>query len=232
MARWVFPRGGKSEKGPAGRVGLGRFVSVSVETKAKGGNKVEVAPSLQIDDIKLRGKKGELKDLAALQEDKTPPKLYREIFEQIIENHSDHHLLFTDGSKDETCIRVPLILSRYCCGVSADFNIHMCMALNTVSTSRKETFFILSDSLSLVKASEEANLKNPNLLRKIHELQQNRKKITLSWTPSHIGIEGNEMADQLTKIGLKLQPTRVQIPASDAKPIIHKFIRELEGAME
>ncbi|RUS92140.1 hypothetical protein EGW08_000164 [Elysia chlorotica] len=43
---------------------------------------------------------------------------------------------------------------------------------------------------------------------------------------SHVGMEGNEMADEFAKIGLKLEPTQVQIPASDAKPIVQKFIRD------
>ncbi|RUS76346.1 hypothetical protein EGW08_015876 [Elysia chlorotica] len=123
-------------------------------------------------------------------------------------------------------------------GVSAKASIFtaeavaLCMALDSVSTSRKDTFLILSGSLSLVKVVGEANSKNPKIiinikiLEQIHEIQKNGKKIVLSWIPSHVGIKGNEIVDELAKIGLELEPTQMQIPASDAKPNIHTFIRE------
>ncbi|RUS69924.1 hypothetical protein EGW08_022316 [Elysia chlorotica] len=124
---------------------------------------------------------GSILDLAALQKDKTPPEVYREKFEQIIENHSDHYLLFTDGSKDETCVGAACHSSSAdkCCGVSAKASIFtaeavaLCMALDTVSTLRKDKFLILSDSLSLMRAMGEANPRNPRILKvleRIHDI--------------------------------------------------------------
>ncbi|RUS83367.1 hypothetical protein EGW08_008870 [Elysia chlorotica] len=184
---------------------------------------------------------GSILDLAALHKDKTPPEVYREKFEQIIDNHSDHYLLFTDGSKDEACVGAACHSSSAdkCCGVNAKASIitveavALCMALDTVSTLRKDKFLILSDSLSLVKAVGEATPRNPRILKvleRIHEIQTGGKRIVLCWIPSHVGIEGNEMADELAKIGL--EPTQLQIPASDAKPIIQTFMRETGNAME
>ncbi|RUS80220.1 hypothetical protein EGW08_012016 [Elysia chlorotica] len=64
-------------------------------------------------------------DLAALYKDKTAPEVYREKFEQIIENHSDHYLLFTDGSKDETCIGAACHSSSgdKCCGAGHELKV-------------------------------------------------------------------------------------------------------------
>ncbi|RUS69791.1 hypothetical protein EGW08_022448 [Elysia chlorotica] len=136
----------------------------------------------------------------SMVKDKTPPEVYREKFEQIIENHSDHYLLFTDGSKDEACAGAACHSSSAdkCCGVNAKASIFtaeavaLCMALDTVSTLRKDKFLILSDSLSLVKAVGEANPRNPRILKvieRIHEIQTGGNRIALCWVPIHVYIE-------------------------------------------
>ncbi|RUS82542.1 hypothetical protein EGW08_009672 [Elysia chlorotica] len=64
------------------------------------------------------------------------------------------------GYKNETCVGAACHSSSAdkCCGVSAKASIFtaeavaLCMALDNVSTLRKDKFLILSDSLSLVKA--------------------------------------------------------------------------------
>ena len=176
-------------------------------------------------------------DLAALQKDKTPPEVYRERFEEIVENHPEFYLLFTDGSKDESSVGAASHSSSAdkCCGVNAEASVFtaeaiaLSMALDTVASSRRDRFLIFSDSLSLVQAISGGSLKNPiiiKILMKFNELQQMGKRITLCWIPSHIGIEGNEMADELAKIGLELEPSQDKIPASDSKPTINRFIRE------
>ncbi|RUS69238.1 hypothetical protein EGW08_023000 [Elysia chlorotica] len=151
--------------------------------------------------------------------------------------HPANGRIITDGSKDEACVGAACHSSSAdkCCGLNAKASIFtaeavaLCMALDTVSTLRKDKFLILSDSLSMVKAVGEANRKNPRILKVLersHEIQSGGKRIALCWVPSHVSIEGNEMADELAKIGLELEPTQLQIPASDVKPIIHTFIKE------
>ena len=68
--------------------------------------------------------------------------------------------------------------------------------IRTCDTNNK--FIIVSDSLSVLKAMNHTNSKNPpiqKLLEKCHELLAN-KEIVLCWISSHIGILGNEMLDQ------------------------------------
>ena len=70
--------------------------------------------------------------------------------------------------------------------------------------------------------------KNPQiqkLLEKCHELLA-YKEIALCWIPSHIGIQGNEMVDKQAKTSLSLEPTSFEIPFSNFKPSINKYILE------
>ena len=71
-----------------------------------------------------------------------------------------------------------------------------------------------------------ASSKNPQiqkLLEKCHELLVN-KEIVHCWIPSHIGILGNEMVDQQAKTSLSLEPLSVNIPFSNFKPSINKYV--------
>ena len=45
-------------------------------------------------------------------------------------------------------------------------------------------------------------------------------------TPSHIGILGNEVVDQQAKTSLSLEPTSFEIPISNFKPSINRYILE------
>ena len=70
--------------------------------------------------------------------------------------------------------------------------------------------------------------KNPQvqkLLEKCHKLLAN-KEIVLFWSPSHIGIQGNEIVDQQAKKSLSLDPASFKIPFSNFKPSINKYILE------
>ncbi|UYV72201.1 hypothetical protein LAZ67_9002158 [Cordylochernes scorpioides] len=55
------------------------------------------------------------------------------------------------------------------------------------------------------------------ILKKISQENQ----ITFQWIPSHVNIDGNEMADQLTKEGCKGQPENSQLTYSEIS-FIHK----------
>ena len=51
------------------------------------------------------------------------------------------------------------------------------------------------------------------------ELKEREKEVVLCWLPSHIGIEGNEAADQAAKKALRKEPCGAAIPHSDLLPI-------------
>ncbi|UYV60306.1 hypothetical protein LAZ67_1000788 [Cordylochernes scorpioides] len=83
---------------------------------------------------------------------------------------------------------------------------------------------ILSDSISVIQhikdidsAKDKTTTKIIKILKKISQENQ----ITFQWIPSHVNIDGNEMADQLAKEGCKGQPENSQLTYSKISSI-HK----------
>ena len=68
---------------------------------------------------------------------------------------------------------------------------------------------ILTDSLSSLKSIESKNVRNrAELVNKIHKIISDlwnhfNIKVTLLYTPAHVGIKGNEKADYLAKKSLR-----------------------------
>ena len=64
----------------------------------------------------------------------------------------------------------------------------------------------------------------------IHNLIKEGNKLTFMWIPSHIGIQGNEIADSLAKEALNLQiDNRLtpKLPYSDFRPKIKEYTLSL-----
>ena len=80
-----------------------------------------------------------------------------------------------------------------------------------------------TDSLSSLTSLKNNDLSNnkglkTNILHIIQQLQLQNRSVTFNWIPSHIGIPGNEKADQLAKnalhsthINIKIQPSHTQL---------------------
>ena len=98
------------------------------------------------------------------------------------------------------------------------------MALNATKKSKNNSFLILSDSLSCLTALMSSETKNPIILKlklKMHIILSKGINISFLWIPSHVGIEGNEMADELAKAGLSYENIKdLKVPQSDYKQII------------
>ena len=152
----------------------------------------------------------------------------------------DHTKIFTDGSKDtesnttgsgiviydkdneqiaQSEIKLDPLLSVFTAELAA---IHI--ALKWVYTENAKKCVILSDSLSALQAVENISLNSrPDLISKIMQ-QYNRLtsegyQIDLAWIPSHVGVKGNEKADELAKNGaskgqlIELLPSKSEICA-------------------
>ena len=72
---------------------------------------------------------------------------------------------------------------------------------------------------------------NPYVLqikRKIFQFQNRNlnTKLKFYWIPSHIGIEGNEIADNLAKRASETQPNQIKIPWTDIVSRYKKYFDE------
>ena len=96
------------------------------------------------------------------------------------------------------------------------------LALDLVEQSDSSCFIIYSDSLSSLQALHNQKLENPsvcNVLERISHLVE-FKRIVVCWRPSHMGIRGNEKADETAKSALSLPESNYKVPYTDFKTSI------------
>ena len=65
---------------------------------------------------------------------------------------------------------------------------------------------IFSDSMSCLQAFLQTSPTNPRIVRVLEKYNQQypEKRISFCWIPSHVGIKGNEEADEAAKEALLL----------------------------
>ena len=175
-------------------------------------------------------------ELSKLIKDQTNPEKYYKLFYEILkEKYKNYDRIYTDGSKDDDSVssasvpfnpkipeqsqRIPSAASIFTAEANA-----IEMALNATKKSKNNSFLILSDSLSCLTALMSSETKNPIILKlklKMHIILSKGINISFLWIPSHVGIEGNEMADELAKAGLSSENIKyLKVPQSDYKQII------------
>ena len=79
------------------------------------------------------------------------------------------------------------------------------MALNNIQKFKNKCFLIITDYLSCLMALKSPETKNPIVLKlkqKMHTILSENIKLSFLWVPSYVGIEGNDMADELAKFSL------------------------------
>ena len=91
--------------------------------------------------------------------------------------------------------------------------------LSYVKVSTRNSFVIISDSMSVLQAIESQESKTPlvnRVLQACQEILSNGKFITFCWIPSHRDIIVNQHADRAAKDALsKAQPTHCELPCTD-----------------
>ena len=180
-------------------------------------------------------------ELSKLVKDKTDPQIYKNLFYDIVINqYNSYDRIYTDGSKDDVSVssasvpfnskisvqnqRIPSNASIFTAEANA-----IDIALNSIKKSENKCFLIITDSLSCLMALKSPETKNPIALKlklKMHKFLSKNIKISFLLVPSHIGIDGNDLADELAKIGLSNKKIEnMQIPYTDFKPTISKHFQ-------
>ena len=89
---------------------------------------------------------------------------------------------------------------------------------------------IFCDSKSVLESIEIQESKNPVMIEILDLLQHLVREnfiVEFCWLPSHVGISGNEQADNLAKAGLNLdKPRRSKVPFTDLKINISNYIKQ------
>ena len=97
-------------------------------------------------------------------------------------------------------------------------------------TNKDKQFVIFCDSKSVVESIENQESKNPimiNILDTLQDLWSKSFIIRFVWIPSHVGIQGNEDADDQAKLGLSSNGIAdYKIPYTDYIPVVKSFIRD------
>jgi ribonuclease HI len=163
----------------------------------------------------------------------------RNLTNQVIETYNQHIQIYTDGSKKDKVVgcayhipqfgqththRIPDNLSVYTSELTA-----LLEATKWCLNQNGTNFVIFTDSLSSLQALQaNTNLKKgrADLLTKIKNhnktLRNQNKFLTYCWIPAHVGVEGNEKADELAKQALaQAAPTlKVRYSSEEVKPLI------------
>ena len=160
--------------------------------------------------------------LAGTAKGETNAETYKKAFKDLLGKYQGFEQIYTDGSKSETAVGAaavhPTAQAKKQQKLNADASIYTAeasaidMALDIVKKSSKKSFLILTDSLSCLKALQHSDNSDTRILKlrlKIDSLLT-KKQITLAWLPSHIGIDGNELADTAAKEALELEEIKIK----------------------
>ena len=159
--------------------------------------------------------------------------IFKTKFLEIKEQYYTHEKILKDGVKVASAaildgelylFRLPNNASIFSAELKA-----IDLALSHIEYDAYWRYIIFIDSLSVMQALECEKTDNPlvvSLLRKLSALCE-RADIVFCWLPSHIGIAGNEEADQAAKDALLLEVLPFKVLFSDFKPLINRFIHDV-----
>ena len=109
------------------------------------------------------------------------------------------------------------------------------IALERIGEQRETNYVIYTDSRSAVQSLQAVYTRNPLVLKIQQHIisMHTRKRITLCWVPSHVGIEGNEAADraagEAARGGRRCRTPRYlysnALPSGDYLPYIEREFR-------
>ena len=91
-------------------------------------------------------------------------------------------------------------------------------------------FVIFSDSKSVIESLDNYNSTNvviKEILDLIYSIHQKKKSVVFCWVPGHVGIRGNELADQAAKRALNRPVSPAfRLPYQDLFPVVRAFVKQ------
>ena len=153
-----------------------------------------------------------------------------------LEEHAANELhIYTDGSKSDDGVAYATINSettvkRKIDPISSIYTaeLHGIMeAINLSSTYVNSKITIFTDSKSSIQGITKLINRNPLIQEITDKAEQSPKQFILCWVPSHVGVTGNERADQAARSALSLENiTPHRLVRSDVKAAMKRKIKE------
>ena len=149
------------------------------------------------------------------------------------QSHANHSIVFTDGSKTRqgtsyaTCYGNNIIANRIQTYVSSyTAELHAISEAVNITFNTYGNIVIATDSKSSIQALTKIKNHHP-LVRKIVDnvAMARRTQYWLCWTPSHIGIAGNERADEAARLATEANEMHpIAVPRQDFKQYIKRVV--------
>lgn len=177
-------------------------------------------------------------ELAELDRENTNSLTFNTLFQEIVNRYKDKVCIYTDGSKTSSgvgyafCINgethswsKPAISTIY----TAELHAIWRSLQYFYSTASQCVAVICTDSLSSIatikdRFSTNSVIHNINTL--IHNIRELGKDVVFVWTPAHIGIHGNEMADNAAKLAVLKEEIDSELSIDDIKTQITQYSKD------
>ena len=176
--------------------------------------------------------------LSEFDKSTTSSEVFKSKFFEILPNYNNCFHIYTDGSKDGDKAAYGMYYSHETLAGRvldkfSNFTAELegiKAACRFIELSEIRHFVIFCDSKSVLESIQNQKSKNTlivSVLDKIQNLLLTGKSIKFCWIPSHVGIYGNEQADQAAKGALQNSEivTR-RLPYTDLIPDVKKFIKD------
>jgi ribonuclease HI len=154
------------------------------------------------------------------------------------EHHRQACHIYTDGSKDDNYVGCAVscgddVIKYKLPSQSSIFTaelLALLTALQYVNDSPLESFVIFVDSRSVLLATHHYDSTHPIVSKIVRWLirltLQQQKDVRLCWVPSHVGIDGNEAADEAARDAalMDIAPVNHLLPYKDYFPLIRSTL--------
>lgn len=139
-------------------------------------------------------------------------------------------LIFTDGSKNDDSVGYAVVNNNIteseripsCCSIYTAETLAILQALKMIlQADHQKRFLVVTDSLSALQGLKCTYTTNPiqQLIKeKLKNITMQNKTVEFLWVPSHIGIDGNERADEeANRISKSQRTSDMKVPYCDLK---------------